>query len=370
MPRRLWRNFDFLLFAATLLLIGFGVAMISSAISDSPGLQNLPGRQAIYAGAGLALMLFLARIDYRLLQDWRNLFYLLSLALLVLVLIVGKAAHGAQRWVDLELFTMQPLEISKLLLIITLAGYFAHERQQIKTFRVFALSLVYVGPPMALIIAEPSLSAALSLGVLWFVMAFIAGVRRRYLIAVIVVLLILSPLVWGSIAPYQRDRVLDFLQPQRNTEEFSNVEQALIAIGSGGFFGKGFALGSQSQLRFLRVRWSDYIFAVIGEELGMAGVLVLLILLLCVILCSYRDAELARDAFGQLVATGVGTLILLQAVVNVGMNLGLLPATGMPLPFVSSGGSSLITLLLGEGLIQSINLRRQKIEFQLASRVS
>jgi rod shape determining protein RodA len=371
MPIRLWRNFDFWLFGATALLIGFGIAMISSAISDSPGLQDLPGRQAIYAGVGLILMALIARLDYRPLQDWRDLFYIISLALLAVVLVIGKTAHGAQRWVDFQLFPLQPSEVAKLLLILTLAGFFSTRREQIKTFRVFVSSLVYVLPPMALILAEPSLSAALSLGVLWYAMAFIAGVRWRYLLGVVVVILLISPIAWANIADYQRERVLDFVRPQSaDSGEFSNVDQALISIGSGGLFGKGFALGSQSQLRFLRVRWSDFIFAVIGEELGLAGILLLFTLFLAVIVRSYRDAELARDMFGQLLSAGVGTLILLQAVVNIGMNLGLLPATGIPLPFVSSGGSSLITFLMGEGLIQSVCLRRKKIEFQLASRVS
>jgi rod shape determining protein RodA len=370
MRKRSWRNFDYVLLAATLVLIGFGVAMISSAISDSPGLQELPGRQLIYAGVGLVLMLLLAMVDYRALQDWRNVFYVISLALLAVVLVVGEATHGAQRWVDLKLFPIQPSELAKLFMVITLAAYFGSKQETIKSFRVFLMSLAYVLPPMALIVAEPSLSAALSLAAVWFVVAFVAGVPVRYLVAVVVVALLISPLVWLNIADYQRARVLDFIQPAQSAEEFNNVDQALISIGSGGLFGKGFNLGSQSQLRFLRVRWSDFIFAVIGEELGFAGVSLLLLVMLVVIFRLFRNAELARDGFGRLLAAGIGTLILLQAFVNIAMNLGLLPATGVPLPFISSGGSSLITFLIGEGMVQSVNMRRQKIEFQLASRVS
>jgi rod shape determining protein RodA len=148
-----------------------------------------------------------------------------------------------------------------------------------------------------------------------------------------------------------------------------NVWQAMIGIGSGGLLGKGFAMGSQSQLRFLRVRWSDFIFAVIGEELGFIGVLILVALLLVVVLRLLRGAIRARDMMGQLIAVGVATLILFQSVVNIGMNIGMLPATGVPLPFVSSGGSSLIAFLMAEGLVQSVNLRRLKVEYPLASRV-
>jgi rod shape determining protein RodA len=143
----------------------------------------------------------------------------------------------------------------------------------------------------------------------------------------------------------------------------------MIGIGSGGLLGKGFAMGSQSQLRFLRVRWSDFIFAVIGEELGFIGVLILVALLLVVVLRLLRGAIRARDMMGQLIAVGVATLILFQSVVNIGMNIGMLPATGVPLPFVSSGGSSLIAFLMAEGLVQSVNLRRLKVEYPLASRV-
>lgn len=352
------------------MLILYGVAMIYSAIADSPGLQDLPARQALYAGAGLLLMLGMATLDYRGLLPFYNIFYLLSLGMLGVVLIFGSSSFGAQRWVDLKLFPVQPSELAKLFLIVTLAGYFGSRQDDVRRFRVFLTSLLYIVPPMVLIVAEPSFSAALSLAVLWFAMAFVAGVSKRYLFGALLLVLVISPVIWSAVmADYQRLRVLEFLNLGPTAQGFNNVDQALISIGSGGLLGKGFALGSQSQLRFLRVRWSDFIFAVIGEELGLAGVLLLFALMLVVIVRLLRDAELARDLFGQLIAAGTGTLILLQAVVNVGMNVGLLPATGVPLPFVSSGGSSLIVLLIAEGLVQSVSLRRQKIEFQLASRV-
>jgi len=224
-------------------------------------------------------------------------------------------------------------------------------------------------PAMVLVFLERSLSSTLALGVLWLTMAFVAGVRWRYLIAMGAGGVLASPLLWQVISDYQRDRILLFLHPESDPAARYNLEQALISIGSGGWFGKGFALGSQSQLRFLRVRWSDFIFSVIGEELGLLGVLVLFTLLTVVVLRLLRNAELARDMFGRLLAAGVAALVMFGAIVNVGMNVGLLPATGVPLPFVSSGGSSLIALMIGQGLVQSIVMRRQKIDFHMASRV-
>ena len=369
MYRKIWRHFDFLLLGATLLLILYGIAMIHSAIAGSPGLVELPKRQAIYAAVGLVFMLALSLMDYHVLLEFRTLIYLLTVGLLVLVLVLGQATHGAQRWLDVKLFPVQPSELAKVLLTVTLAAHFATHQDEIKRFRVFVLSFLYVLPPIVLILLEPNLSASLSLAVLWLAIVFVAGVRWRYLIGVGAVGVLASPLAWLFMADYQRDRLLTFLNPSHNPDVRYNVEHALISIGSGGWFGKGFALGSQSQLRFLRVRWSDFIFAVIGEELGMVGILVLFALLLIVIFRIFRNAEVSRDLFGRLIAAGVGTLILFQAMTNIGANVGLLPVTGVPLPFVSSGGSSLITLLIAEGLVQSVSLRRQKIEFQLASRI-
>lgn len=369
MPKRVWRHFDLLLLIATLLLVGYGVAMIYSAISDSPGLQQLPGRQAIYAGAGVLLMLLVTLIDYRSLLDLRHVLYVVCLALLVVVLIVGGESYGAQRWFDLGVFPVQPSEIAKLLLIITLAAHFARRQEEIERFSTFLFSLLYVLPPMALIFVQPDLSTGLSLVVVWVVMAFVAGIRLRYMIGLGFGAILASPLAWAMMADYQRQRIQIFISPESDPAAHYNIDQALTAIGSGGWFGKGFGLGSQSQLRFLRVRWSDFIFSVIGEELGFVGILVLFILFIVVIWRLFANADKARDPFGQLVATGVGTLIFFQAATNIGMNLGVVPATGIPLPFVSSGGSSLLTFLIAQGLVQSINLRRQKIDYPLASRV-
>ncbi|MGQ9667706.1 MAG: rod shape-determining protein RodA [Anaerolineae bacterium] len=364
-----WRHFDVLLLMATALLVGYGVLMISSAVSDSPGLQELPQRQAVYAGIGVGLMLAATLIDYRHLRDFRYPIYILALGLLVMVLVMGEESYGAQRWVNLRFFPIQPAEIAKVLLMIFLASYFDGRQEEITSFRTFFASLLFVMPAVALIMAQPNLSTAISLLVLWGVMAFVAGVRLRYLLGLGMAGAMASPALWALLAEYQRQRILIFLNPSSDSMANYNVWQAMIGIGSGGWLGKGFAMGSQSQLRFLRVRWSDFIFAVIGEELGFVGVLILVLLLLLVVLRLLRSASRARDMMGQLIAAGVGTLILFQSVVNIGMNIGMLPATGVPLPFVSSGGSSLITFLVAEGLVQSVNLRRLKVEYPLASRV-
>ncbi len=364
-----WRHFDVLLLLATGILVCYGVLMISSAVSDSPGLQELPQRQAIYAVVGVMLMVAATLIDYRHLRDFRYPMYMLAVGLLAVVLVVGEESYGAQRWVNLGVFPLQPSEIARVLLIVFLAAYFDSRQAEIASFRTFAVSLLFVLLPVALIMAQPNLSTAISLLALWGVMAFVAGVRLRYLVGLFVAGVLASPALWTLLAEYQRQRIIAFLNPSSDSMVNYNVWQAMIGIGSGGWLGKGFAMGSQSQLRFLRVRWSDFIFAVIGEELGFVGVLVLITLLLLVVLRLLHGAARARDMMGQQIAVGVAALILFQSVVNIGMNIGMLPATGVPLPFVSSGGSSLIAFLVAEGLVQSVNLRRLKVEYPLASRV-
>jgi rod shape determining protein RodA len=363
MGDKIWRKFDFVLQGATLLLIGFGVAMVYSATIGTHGIEDLATKQAIYASFGLMLIPAIAAIDYRILENVWKPIYLLALALLLIVLFVGEATYGARRWIDLKLFSIQPSELTKVLIIVVLAKFFADREDEISRFRFVLLSLALIAPPVLLIYLQPDLGTAIIIVFVWFVMAVMAGIRLLHLIFLGLAGLLATPLIWFALEEYMRHRILIFFNPSLDPGAKYNIDQALISIGSGGLLGKGFASGSQSQLHFLRVRHTDFIFSVIGEEMGLLGALLIISLLVVVLMRILRAAELARDTFGRLIASGVGAIIFFQSAVSIGMNLGLLPVVGLSLPFVCYGGSSLITLLFAEGLVQGVVMRHKKIEF-------
>lgn len=364
MGRIRWRYFDFWLTAALILLLVIGLAMVYSATRNTAGLEDSTRRQAIFIGIGLALMFALATVDYSLLEPIAGGIYGLVIAALGAVLIIGRVTHGAQRWIDLGFMLFQPSEFAKLALIIFLAHYFADHADDIRSGRVFLISLGAALLPMLLIYLQPDLSTALLLGVIWLGMAVVAGVNMAYVGALAGLGIVAAPAIWYSLHDYQRLRVLAFINPAADLQGAGyNVGQAMIAIGSGGWLGKGFASGTQSQLHFLRVRHTDFIFSVLAEELGFIGALVLFALLAFLLWRLLRVAGFARDRFGELIAVGMAVYIFVQAAVNIAMNMALIPATGIPLPFVSFGNNALLSLLLGMGLVQSVALRHKRLDF-------
>ena len=363
MDRRLWRNFDFVLLGATILLITLGVAVIYSATMGAPDLADLPYRQMIYAVVGLGIMFAVAAIDYRFLESFQKPIYIATVALPAIAFIIGEITHGTQRWISSR-GSVQPSELTKVLVIVVLAKYLADHQEGVGRLRYVFLSITYVIPPMILIYLQPDLSTAVVLAVIWFVMVLMAGMRLLHLSVLGIVGALATPLVWVTMRDYMRQRILTFLLPMHDPLGSAyNINQARIAIGSGGWLGRGFAHGSQSQLHFLRVRHTDFIFSVLGEELGFVGALLLIILLVILLWRITRAAGMARDTFGYLITCGLAATLSFQAMANIAMNLGLLPTTGIPLPFISYGGSSLITFLIAEGLVQSIIMRYKKIEF-------
>lgn len=358
-----WRDFDYWLLGATLLLMLVGFAMVYSATRGVEGLEKLHILQIIYGAIGLGLMFALAALDYSLLKHFAWAFYALAVFLLVVVLLEGKAIYGAQRWLKLGPITFQPSEPAKIFIIIALAAYFSRLEEKVRMFRYLLPSIAMVAIPTLLVYLQPDLGTAIVLVVIWLVLAWQGGVKISHLGILGFVGLLLSPIIWFSLKDYMRKRILIFLNPGLDPEANYNLHQAIIGLGSGGFFGKGFARGSQSQLQFLRVRHTDFIFSVIGEELGFAGATLVLGLLFVAIWRFFLIASRAKDKFGTLIATGAGAVLLFQVMVNVGMNLGLMPVTGIPLPFISSGGSALLTFLAAEGLAQSISMRRKRLDF-------
>jgi rod shape determining protein RodA len=370
MRGRAWQHFDFVLFGATVALMGLGIALIYSATLASATYtqdwwDTFFARQVIWALVGTGLMLLVAFTDYSIFANVNHLIYALTLLSLILVYAVGRITFGAQRWIDLGIFDLQPSELAKVLLIIVLAKFLADRQEHLNRLSSFLLSLLYVAVPMLFIYIQPDLGTAIVLGVSWLAMVLVAGVRLKHVGLLILSGLLASPVVWYSLHGYMRERIFVFFDPTRDPLGAGyNINQARIAVGSGGFLGQGFARGSQSQLHFLRVRHTDYIFSVLGEELGFVGVVLLLLLFLVVIWRILRVAEMARDTFGQLIACGIATIVAFQVVANVGMNVGLLPASGVPLPFISYGGSALMALLIGEGVVQNIIIRHKRLEFQ------
>ena len=362
---RIWRNFDFLLVGVTLVLIIYGVLMIRSATLgavDTDLISRVP-RQIEYAVVGIVVLFVTAAIDYRLLGALHNYIYGFLLVALGFVAATGvTGAAGAQRWLTVGI-PIQPSEAAKLLLVIALAKHLEGRYLRLQKFQTVMLSLAYVGVPAAFIFLQPSLGITLLVLFTWFVMVYAAGLRARHFLILLLMILVASPIVWSKMKDYQRSRIFSFINCEGDKDLCYNIRQAQISIGSGGLLGKGYAYGTQSQLRFLRVRHTDFIFSVIAEELGFVGAALVILLIGIVLWRVMRAASLAQDPLGSLICYGVAANIFFQTVVSIGMNLKLMPVTGLTLPFISSGGSSLLTLLFGIGLVESVVMRHKRMDF-------
>lgn len=357
----LWRHFDFWLLSATMVLVLIGILFIRSATLGAVD-TDLIGRvssQITYTFIGLAVVFILASIDYRLLGALQPYIYGFLLFALGLVAVVGQlGAAGAQRWLDVGI-PVQPSEIGKMLIIIALGQHLTKQYQKLDRFRTVIVSLVYVAVPMTFIFLQPNLGNVIAFTVIWFSMIWGAGLRIKHLVIIILTGLLMLPVVWVNMQDYQQERILTFINPEGNKDAQFNRDQALISIGSGGLLGKGYANGTQTQGRFLRVRHTDFIFSVIAEEGGFVAATGVLGLIGFLVLRIMRVASVARDPLGSLMCYGVAGIIAFQTIVSVGMNLSILPVTGLTLPLVSSGGSSLVTLMFGIGLVESVAMRNR-----------
>lgn len=364
MDRRIWRQFDLVLVGLAALLTLYGVIMIYSANQNQEDLRDLWQTQLTRAGVGLVLLVLIAAIDYRYYASLYKLLYVMMLGLLATLFIAAELTAGTLRWLDFRLFPVQPSEIAKIVVVVVTAKILADRDGQMDKLRNLLFSLMLVVPPIILIYLQPDLGTTIIVAVAWFMMALMGGVHWFHVGLLGLAGVIASPIVWLTMADYQRDRLLLFLDPQSDPDAYYNIQQALISIGSGGILGKGFSIGTQNQLHFLRVRHTDFIFSVIGEELGLLGSLLLFLLILALLWRIIRAADLTGDPFGRLICIGVAAVIFFQSFVNLGVNLGLLPVTGTPLPFVSYGGSSLIAFLISLGLVQSVLMRRKALDFE------
>lgn len=370
---KLWRHFDFWLLGAILLLCIIGVAMIRSATLTSidTDVQAQPLRQMVFAVAGLGVVAFFALVDYRLWASLATPLYVLLLILLVIVQILGAASFGAVRWIPLGLINLQPSELGKFITILTLGNFIVARRAVIRQFSTVLKSLLFLGGPVGLLMAQPDFSSTLLYGMVWLTLMWAAGMRWEHLVLLGLIGLVLG-LVGFYVAlntknfRYIAERVLSFVFPnadQTFRDATYNVNQSLIAVGSGGWFGQGYGQGSQVQLRFLKVRQTDFIFAGIAQEFGFVGAVVIIALYVLVVLRIYWVGEQARDFYGKLICFAIGTELLFEIVSSIGSNLNLMPVSGSPLPFISYGGSSLLTFMIGIGLVESVALRHKQIEF-------
>lgn len=364
----IWRRFDYLLLGTTILLVVFGVLMIRSATLDAvdPSLITRVPDQIRYALMGLVLIFMLAAIDYRILGGLQLWLYLFMVGLLALVPpfgVVGDA--GARRWLNLGIL-IQPSEIGKIIVIITLAHHLSTNYTKLDKLSGLIRSLIHILIPVGLIFIQPDLGTTIVFMVIWLFMIWGAGLRLKHIAMGISIGIIAAPILWTQMQPYQRARITTFIECSiavcaADDADYYNIRQALISIGNGGLTGRGYANGTQGQLRFLRVRHTDFIFSMIAEEFGFIGGLSVMSLIGLVIMRILKGAREAADPLGSLICYGVAGMIFFQTTVSIGMNLNLMPVTGLTLPFISSGGTSLLSTMASIGLAESVIVRRRRL---------
>ncbi len=369
-----WRYFDFWLLGAVVLATAFGTTMIRSAVAGNEVLQPLIDRQIYFAFLGVVVIFVVAAIDYRYwMALYRPIFVVMSLLLFSLFL-SAQAVFGAARWFSVGVLFLQPTEFAKIGAILLLARYFERTQNEPRNLRWIIFAFLWVMGLAIWILLQPNLSNVVVLMVVLAALLWYNGIQIKHLalfggVAVVIIGIVVALSAANIKIPflqdYQQQRIANFILPDPNATFGAtyNVQQALIAIGSGGWFGKGYGHGTQTQLRFLKVRHTDFIFSAISEEFGLAGSLLVVMIIMLVIWRCLRAAQKARDVAGMSIAYGVAALIFFQGMVNIGVNLNIVPVSGLPLPFISYGGSGLTSLMLGIGLVESVAMRNRQLEF-------
>src|SRR5919108_1466799 len=364
---REWRHFDIQLLLYVLLLIGFGAAMGYSASFNepqAPGGLSQSVKTVMWAGIGLSLFFVAASVDYHWLQTLTLPIYLTVIGLLVLTMLFGRNLFGAQMSVTLAGLDFQFSEISKVLMIVVLATFLAGRRERVGRLSTIVGASLLMALPALLVFRQPDLGTALVFVAILVGMLFMAGASLGWMGMLAGGAIAAAPIAVGLLHAYQRQRLFCFLDPYADAQGACyQLVQALNAVGSGGLLGQGLTAGRQNQLGYLPVQSTDFIFTVVAEELGFVGGVVLLALFALVVWRILLIGWAARDGLGALVAVGLASMILFQGMVNIGMVIGLMPVTGIPLPFITYGGSSLISLLFGLGILESVRMRSRKPTF-------
>jgi rod shape determining protein RodA len=354
-------NIDWRIAGTALALIGVGILTIWSANlgSPSPPKQTLYLRQTLYAVVALVALLTATFINYRTVARFAYPIFGVALVLLVVVSFAGEVGRGAQRWIRIGGWTVQPSEFMKLALIIVLARYLEDHKERLGHPRLLAVPAMVALPPTFLVLKQPDLGTAVLLGLVTLSVLLLVGLRLKHLLYLAATAAAMAPVLWSFLKDYQRRRVLVFLYPELDPSGAGyHIAQSKIAVGSGELFGKGLKAASQSQLHFLPASQTDFILAVLAEQWGFIGCLVILLLYYILITRGLEISRESRDIFGTLLAFGIMAMIAVQLVVNVGMVVGLMPVVGIPLPLLSYGGSSLVVTCAAIGLVMSVHMRR------------
>lgn len=353
--------FDFIAFFTIILLVGFGaIALGSIFLYGDSGSSEIFTRHIIYVGIGVCILILFGIIDYTILQTYSTYLYFFSITLLVVTLIFGTTLRGTSGWLNLGFMYVQPVEIIKIFMIIFLAHFISQKRGELGEVMTIIVSFILVSIVSFLVLLQPDFGSAIVIYGIWLCMIFVSGIKKRYLLSFVMIGCVFSMIAWSLFVPYQRARIINFLHPELDPQGTGyNVIQSMIAVGNGGMFGQGFGYGSQSQLNFLPEKHTDFIFATIAESVGFLGVFVLLVLFGVLFSRFYFIAGQSRDAFGYFVVVGVMALFLIHITINVGMNIGIMPVTGIPLPLISYGGSSLLSVLMACGIVMSVYVRRE-----------
>jgi len=355
--RRFIENTDWLLILLTSFLISFSLILINSASYQSS--ENYYNKQLVWLVGSIIAFIIGLIIPYEWLIEKSFFIYILSIIALLIVLKIGTIVSGSKSWIRISWISFQPSEFAKIASILLLASYLGKKESKELSFKHFINSSLIVLLPIVLILLQPDLGTSIVFIFLFFFMLYAAGFSITFLIFLILAGISLFPIVYLFLKPYQKARLLTFLDPQSDPLGAGyQIIQSKIAIGSGGFFGKGFLKGSQTHLNFIPAKHTDFILSILGEEWGFLGISLLLIIYLLFLLKALQNAKKAKDKSGSLLILGCLSLIITQALINIGMVIGLMPITGLPLPFISYGGSSLLTSILSLSLILNVTMRR------------
>ena len=372
---RSWREFNPIMVVAVLLLLAISLPMVYTTTVGAAGtlvfgLGSSFAKHIVWIILGISLMFSLALLDYQLLRSLAIILYIAALGLLGMVVALGQVKYGAQSWIGSSQLSFQPTEPAKLMVIIALAAFWSKHGDEPSPWKSVFISLVILAVPLGLVMLQPDFGSGMVMIGIWLVMSLVANTRW---VQYGLLTLLGAPVVvlaWLNFSVYQRERLTVFLTPERCETDLEfrmracwQIIQSRLAIGNGGLGGMGLLRGVQSQLNYLPVQESDFIFAVTAEELGFIGAAVVIVLQLIVIWQIWRVVERARDPFGRLMAAGVAGLLLVHCLENIGMNLIMMPMTGIPLPFVSYGGSFTLTVLMGIGVVLSVSIRSKRWSF-------
>jgi rod shape determining protein RodA len=353
-----FRDYDWWLVTLTLAICGLGVLEIWSATHASY-LAGMHKHQLEWIGLGIVLMFLLSRLDYHLIMDQAPVLYLIAVVALIAVLALGHSRFGAKRWLPILGGLLQVSELVKLIIIIVMARFFSEVRTEQLGLADLLKAAAIVGLPLVLIMKQPDLGTALVLLPLVAIGAFLAGLQWKHALAILALAAVMVPVGYHFLKPYQKERVTTFLRPEEDPRGAGyQILQSKIAVGSGGFWGKGLGHGSQNQLGFVPVRYSDFILAALAEELGFAGVFIALLLYMFLLLRLVQNAQRANDRAGMFLVMGVAAVLGFHVLVNVAMVIGYMPVTGIPLPLMSYGGSATLFVFLALGLVMNVRVRR------------